>query len=188
MKLAVIFPGIGYHTDKPLLYYSKKLAKKLGYEIVEVPYRNFPENVKGSKERMEDAFRTACEQSEALLKDVDFEGAEEILFISKSIGTVVAAYYAKRHRIRAKQIYFTPVEATFAYVTQPGIVFHGTSDSWVETSAVRAACEARKLPLFITECADHSLETGDVCADLEHMKTIMEQCEKYLNGLQPEQA
>ena len=26
MKLAVVFPGIGYHADKPLLYYSKKLA------------------------------------------------------------------------------------------------------------------------------------------------------------------
>ena len=26
-KLAVIFPGIGYHTDKPLLYYGKKLVK-----------------------------------------------------------------------------------------------------------------------------------------------------------------
>lgn len=26
MKLTVLFPGIGYHTDKPLLYYSKKLA------------------------------------------------------------------------------------------------------------------------------------------------------------------
>lgn len=23
-KLAVLFPGIGYHCDKPLLYYSKK--------------------------------------------------------------------------------------------------------------------------------------------------------------------
>ena len=26
-KIAVLFPGVGYHTDKPLLYYSKKLAK-----------------------------------------------------------------------------------------------------------------------------------------------------------------
>ena len=25
-KLAVVFPGVGYHADKPLLYYSRKLA------------------------------------------------------------------------------------------------------------------------------------------------------------------
>ena len=32
MKAAVFFPGIGYHCDKPLLYYSRKLAKECGYE------------------------------------------------------------------------------------------------------------------------------------------------------------
>ena len=37
-KIAVIFPGVGYHADKPLLYYSKKIASQNGYEIVEVPY------------------------------------------------------------------------------------------------------------------------------------------------------
>ena len=32
-KLAVIFPGIGYTADKPLLYYTTRLAKKHGYQI-----------------------------------------------------------------------------------------------------------------------------------------------------------
>ena len=35
-KTAIIFPGIGYHTDKPLLYYSKKLAAESGYHVIEV--------------------------------------------------------------------------------------------------------------------------------------------------------
>ena len=56
MKLAVIFPGIGYHTDKPLLYYGKKAAGALGYEIVEAPYGNFEKNIKGSAEKMEKHF------------------------------------------------------------------------------------------------------------------------------------
>jgi len=30
MKIAVVFPGIGYHVDKPLLYYSKKIAASAG--------------------------------------------------------------------------------------------------------------------------------------------------------------
>lgn len=30
MKLAVFFPGIGYHCDKPLLYYSRKLVQNMG--------------------------------------------------------------------------------------------------------------------------------------------------------------
>ena len=31
-KLAVIFPGIGYTVDKPLLHYSRRIAADLGYE------------------------------------------------------------------------------------------------------------------------------------------------------------
>ena len=34
MKLAVFFPGIGYHCDKPLLYYSRKLVQEYGYEKI----------------------------------------------------------------------------------------------------------------------------------------------------------
>ena len=34
MKIAVFFPGIGYHCDKPLLYYVRKLAQECGYEKI----------------------------------------------------------------------------------------------------------------------------------------------------------
>ena len=85
MKLAVIFPGIGYHADKPLLYYSKKLAKNYGFEIVEVPYGNFPKGVKGSPDKMKEAFFAAVKQTEEILKDVDFASCDKLLFISKSI-------------------------------------------------------------------------------------------------------
>lgn len=51
MKLAVVFPGIGYHVDKPLLYYSRKIADNYDYETVTVPYGNFPAGVKGSAKK-----------------------------------------------------------------------------------------------------------------------------------------
>ena len=42
-RLAVLFPGIGYHCDKPLLYYSARLARTAGYRVLPVPYAGFPE-------------------------------------------------------------------------------------------------------------------------------------------------
>ncbi len=36
-RLAVLFPGIGYHCDKPLLYYSAKLARAAENEVLPVP-------------------------------------------------------------------------------------------------------------------------------------------------------
>ena len=44
-RLAVIFPGVGYHVDKPLLYYSRKLAKEYGYEVaVQITVHFLPES------------------------------------------------------------------------------------------------------------------------------------------------
>ena len=71
MKIAVIFPGIGYHTDKPLLYYSKKLAVNAGYEIVEVKYHDLPDNIKGNRERMLAAYEIALDQTCQILNDIN---------------------------------------------------------------------------------------------------------------------
>ena len=84
-KIAVLFPGIGYTCDKPLLYYSGKLAARNGYEIVPVPYGNFPSGVKGNREKMEQAFYSALEQAEEILQNIDwksfsFPKASEPLF------------------------------------------------------------------------------------------------------------
>ncbi|MCQ2469790.1 MAG: hypothetical protein MJ100_08275 [Ruminococcus sp.] len=39
MKLCVLFPGMGYHADKPLLYYSAKLALSRGYDVIPLNFR-----------------------------------------------------------------------------------------------------------------------------------------------------
>lgn len=183
MKLAVIFPGIGYRTDRPLLYYSKKLAMKYGYGAAEVPYQGFPENVKGSREKMMQAFQIAMQQTEQILGGVEFEQYESLLFISKSIGTTVSAAYADKYHLHTNNIFYTPVSTFFQVVKQNGIVFHGTGDPWVTTEVVRTGCAEHGLPLYMTEGANHSLETGDAVKDAENLKVIMEQTEKYIKSL-----
>lgn len=173
MKAAVIFPGIGYHTDKPLLYYGKKLAKEAGYRIIEVNYTGFPQNVKGNEEKMRQAYELARTQAEEILCDVNFKEYERVLFISKSIGTVVAADYDKAHAVNAEHIYFTPVPQTFSFVREKsGILFHGLNDPWCETSIVVENCKRLKLNLKTFEGANHSLETGDCLRDLENMGMV----------------
>ena len=65
MKIAVFFPGIGYRFNKPLLYYSKKLAKECGYDtFLEVDYRiKKTTNIRGNAEKMREAFDEACEST-----------------------------------------------------------------------------------------------------------------------------
>lgn len=184
MNLAVIFPGIGYHVDKPLLYYTKELVWENGYEIKEVPYEIVLTGVKGDAGKMEQAFHSALEQTEALLKDVDFAQYDVVLFISKSLGTAVAAAYASKHKLQTYNLFLTPVEATFPLINREGVVFHGTNDSWARTEVVEKACEEKNLKLYITENANHSMETGDVIKDLENMKLIIAQCREYIEELE----
>ena len=55
-KLAVVFPGIGYHVDKPLLFHTRKLLRELGYEVADVNYTGFPSGIKGNPQKMKEAF------------------------------------------------------------------------------------------------------------------------------------
>lgn len=183
MKLAVIFPGIGYHVDKPLLFYSKKIAASHGFEIVEVPYGNFRADVKGSPEKMREAFQSALHQSEEMLSKVEFEKYDTILFISKSVGTAVAAEYARRRQIQTKNVYYTPVKESMAFMEQPGIVFHGTADTWARTDELTEFCKAYHYPLYLIGDGDHSLETGHVLFDINNLRNIMEATEKYIQSL-----
>lgn len=73
MKLAILFPGIGYHTDKPLLYYSKKILKNMNYEIKEIHFENLDFDLNKSKD---EAYRQAKDQIEKM----DLGTFDSILF------------------------------------------------------------------------------------------------------------
>ena len=196
-KIAVLFPGIGYTCDKPLLYYSAKLAAEKGFEVVRVPYGNFPSNVKGNAEKMYQSFVSAREQSEEILKDVDWSSYEEIVFFSKSVGTVVALSYASEHGIDARQVLYTPLQETFKFpVAAAGaaegaadasdagksraIAFHGTGDPWAVTEDIVRICEEKEIPLYLTKDANHSLECGKAIKDIKTIRKVMRTVKEFL--------
>lgn len=179
-KIAVVFPGVGYHVDKPLLYYSRKIAEQYEYEIVCADYGVLPSGIKGDAKKMYEAYEMAIANVTEQLSQIDFAAYGKVLFLSKSIGTAVAAAYDAFNKIGAGHIYYTPVEASFQAIGREGIVFHGTGDDWADTCVIKEECEKRNLTLFMTEKANHSMETGDALKDLEHLRTIMEHTERYI--------
>ena len=179
-KIACLFPGIGYTCDKPLLYYSWKLLKGLDWEVVPVQYSGFPSGVKGNEEKMQQCAQMALEQAENLLREIDWNKYSDILFVGKSVGTVVCAAYAKRHGLECRQILFTPVEAAFRFAGHGSIAFHGTADPWADTNAIEKACRKLDIPLYETEGANHSLETGNVDTDIREMQKVMKIVKEYV--------
>lgn len=180
-KLAVVFPGMGYHVDKPLLYYAKKLAKAAGYEIIDVAYElpNRSKDVLNDMEARKAVFEVAMKQVKEQLSAVEFAKCGQVLFIGKSIGTALAACYDKTYQIGATHLVFTPVSQTFDFL-RPGCgkVFHGNADPWCKTEIVAGKCKELDLELVLVEKANHSLETGDPIADIRELEKVMKEAEK----------
>ena len=185
-RLAVFFPGIGYTVDKPLMYYSRRIAAGLGYEIKLLPYGGFPKKIIGSRERMEASYQIALRQTGEMLSDVDFSAYEELLFVGKSIGTIAAAQTASDPAVkeRTRLVFYTPLEETFGFDCGDAIVFTGSADPWVgqKESRIPALSGKKGYPCFLIPEANHSLESGDVQQDLKNLQKIMEETERFIRG------
>lgn len=181
MKICVLFPGLGYTTELPLLYYSGKMTLKLGYELVRLNYHDLPGNVKGNREKMLETFNIASAQVADQLKDIDWYKYDEILFIGKSIGTAVAANYGKVMGLKVSYVFLTPLVETFLYTTpSTGIAFHGNADPWAETDKLIKVCNENDTPVHIYEGANHSLETGNIVRDIEIASDVMKKIQDYI--------
>ena len=182
-KLAVLFSGIGYTIDRPLLYYSKKIALEHDYEVISVEFGNIDKDALRDREKMMDAFNEAVRHTEEQLERIDFSSYEDIIFVSKSIGTVAASIYAAKHRIPARQVYYTPLRQTFSLAEEGnGLVFFGDKDPWIDIDTIREHCNKMKMQFRIIPGGNHSLETGHVHEDVENINKIIQETEDYLVG------
>lgn len=181
-KLAIYFPGIGYHCDKPLLYYSRSLARELGYkEYRNISYTYEGQNIRGDQAKMREAYEVLFWQAEEELKDIDWSAYDEILFISKSIGTLIAASYAKKYGlIGVRQVLYTPLAETFQFAPEKGISFIGTADPWSSTEDIIRLARKNRLPLYVYDDCNHSLECGDTERNLEILRNVIVKTKEFL--------
>ena len=188
-KLAVFFPGVGYTADKPLLHYSRRIAADQGYEIKLLPYGGFPKKIKGDRAKMEESFKLALQQAEDMLSDTDLTAYDDVLFVGKSVGTIVAAKIAADSSAAEKirLVLYTPLEDTVTFLkdTADCIMFTGAADPWVggENSRIPDLCAERGIPCHVIPEANHSLESGDLYNDLQNMRQIMKTTEEYIKGV-----
>ena len=178
-KKAIVFPGIGYHKDKPLLYYSRKLAQEARYQEQCIDFSGIiweKDDLK-KPDKIKEIFAQAMEK---VASEVEINAEDELLFISKSIGTVVAAWFAKERRIRAKQIYFSPLVLLEEYAQEGGIAFYGDSDPLADANEIERICTQKKIKAYKTTGGNHSLETGDTEENLKNLTGIMKSVKEYI--------
>ena len=181
MKIAVVFPGIGYHCDKPLLYYARKIANECGYEeVITLDYSYDGGNIRGNKEKMEAAFKALYVQAVKALSDIDFTQYEDVLFISKSVGTIIASAYAKEYGIECRQVLYTPLEYTFNYEHLDAIAFIGSADPWSDVDEVIKLSTSQGVPISLYKDTNHSLEGPDAEHNIVMLCDVMKRTKEYI--------
>ncbi len=174
-KTAIIFPGIGYHKDKPLLYYSRCLAKEAGYNVEFVDFSGIAWEKGDLRDtvKMNEFFKLAMQCAEDKLSGKAVTADDELLFISKSIGTAVAARYAKEKHLNVKQVYFSPIVPFGIYAQDYGMAFYGDNDPLADYREIEEICIDKKIESHRIEGGNHSLETGDTEQDLKNLAWMM---------------
>lgn len=184
MKIVIIFPGIGYHTDKPLLYYGRNVAKSLGYDnIINLDYSYENKNIRGNKALMMEAYQSMFEQAKEALKDIEWSSYDDILFISKSVGTIIATSYAKEMGLTdVRHVLYTPLEYTYQFDVGNAIAFIGTADPWSDVSEVIRLSGESNVPITVFDDLDHSLECDNVSKNLEVLAEVMAKTAEYISA------
>ncbi len=180
MKVCIVFPGIGYHSDKPLLYYSKKLAKQFGFEIMEIHYSEFQGDILKNKEDRLKAIQLGVQHANEILNSIDFKDVESVLILAKSIGTTISLACMKSINVKKKFVLYTPIEETFNYDLNGSIVFHGMEDLWLTNLIYFHKLKNRKYMHYEYEECNHSLETGDVIKDIQICEDVMNKTKEFM--------
>jgi hypothetical protein len=186
-KLAVFFPGRKYGVDCPLLYYSDYLCRAKGYDTMYLHYAAHREEK--SIMTIEEEIENAKTYVRRRLMAIDVSNYEEILFVSKSIGTVLAAYFQTEKNLKVRNLYFTPLEQTLPYFAEKrqnhpedNFVIAGTKDPFLKADKLKEVCEREQIHYYQVEGVGHSMEGENIEETLEYMKEIMKVAERFIEG------
>lgn len=100
------------------------------------------------------SFETLLEKAETVIQALNFSEYEDIVFIGKSLGTVVACYVKEKYKIPAKMILFTPIAETMEYINADNdilLVAVGTKDRYLDAKVLKALCDKEKINCYIEE-------------------------------------
>ena len=174
-NLIVLFPGAGYTVDKPLLYYAGFKYYVKGYDSLKIDYGDCLKNEKPFPEKLEDIKKLVLNQ----VSEMDFSIYDDIVFVSKSMGTVIASWLGEIiSRDNIRHVYLTPVGDTLQYIKHGkniSIVIAGTADNFLDTNILTEYCGREKIKLELIENADHALNIfGDIDININNLKRVVE--------------
>jgi hypothetical protein len=179
-ELAIVFPGLRYTCDMPLLYYTTRLLVKRGADVLQL-------HTDYNRPDFESASPIARAQwigSDALVSlqaGQSQQSYERVVLVGKSIGTLAMGFLlAGGAALQAATIWLTPllhqpllVQAA-CLCSGPALFAVGEADGTYDANAIRQIQQATRAQVVVLADANHSLEVpGDLERSIQHLATVM---------------
>jgi predicted alpha/beta-hydrolase family hydrolase len=190
--LAVIFPGLNYTCDMPLLYYPAQLFEQRGVDVLQVQ-ADYTSPAFASISPAERMLRRVADAQAAVQAGCAYREYSQLVLVGKSIGTVtlaalVSAAASHPAQARALTVWITPllkqpllVEAV-AHLQAPAWFACGTGDDTFDAAALQQLQRAAPVEAILIEGADHSLQIpDDIDASLAAMQRLIQGLAAFLD-------
>ena len=165
-NLVVSFPG-GKGTEIPLLYFVSKFYEDKGYEKKFISHPS-----EGNELYM------LYENAKKALCDIDLSQYEDIVFVGKSLGTVVACKLKEELNIDASLVLLTPLADTLSYIRKDNkiiLVAAGSTDRYLDSSILCKKCEEEDVLCHIEPDVGHRMEVkSDLNKNLNTIRNVIE--------------
>ena len=176
--IAVCFPGTGF-TCKEALF--ERLASDYiarGYDVIRLDFSHIPFR---EIESLEEAIAVAQRAVKRQLGHVCFSEYEDVVFLSKSLGTILAAQYEHEFALKPRHLYLTPLNKTLMLVRPESRVIAmvlGTEDRFLTGRALMSFCEPRNMVCHLVEGVNHNLKDEE---DTVRNQQIIENIASLIN-------
>ncbi len=188
-KLAIVFPGRGYTSQGPLLYYTINLLLENRVNVLSVDYNYMNISEYGSLEWGDKQKWLFADVGEAFKAATDLIDAELRILVGKSLGTLAIGHLLDTFSNTRKStiIWHTPLIKMPHLVKQitrhkPHSLFViGTSDPHYDKDLLCQVKGASNGKVIVVDDANHSMEVpGGVRDSLKVMTEIVEGIRQFL--------
>jgi len=156
--IVVCFPGTGFTCRETLFERCAQAYIRRGYDCLRLDFSNIPfKEIESLEEAVALAMRSAGRQMEG----VHFEEYTDVVWISKSLGTICAAKAEKERSVHPRHLLLTPVPLTLVELAQNArVVARGlcTLDRFIGGEALANYCLERGYRYCLVEGVGHSLK------------------------------
>lgn len=176
-KLVVLFPGKNYPCDKPSLHFAGTSALQSGFDLMVLEY-----GYQAARTNLDvnDLQRVIDESHESVQRIIG--KYKQVVFISKSLGTIVAGEVHGKLEIPIKHLFLTPIKDTIHYINKfNGLVVYGTKDEMFNDELADQINIDKVREVIEIPNANHALETNNVEDSIEILSKLVRIYVEFLN-------